>query len=252
MNYLNRLTPAEILLITNKSTKHSEFLKLTFLDLLLKKVIKTFEVETQQHPSQDVRVYKYIGIGKKYKTYIWRNHEHFFLSSFQSDNNTQILFRNFVKIGYENSRNKLHFIIELLKSPLLSKCYKRNYFQVIFGGYSMTSFGFELKKDLEKEIYDLNLEFKEIETIDNHKAMNYIKQIGGNIFLIENINYDFLTKVDVDLATEINKSNNSENANGCSGCGFGNFSISFDCGCSSSGCGGESGCSSGCGGCGGD
>ncbi len=251
MNYLSILSPADILLLTNQNTTHSEFLKLTFLDLLLKKVIKTFEVERQPHPSQDIRVYKYIGIGEKYKTYIWKNHEAFFLSSFLSDNNTQILFRNMVKIGYENSRNKYHFKNELLKTPFLTKCYKKNFLQLIFGGQSISQYGYEVKEKIEKEIDVLNNDFKDIETIDNQKAIKYIKQIGGNVFLLKNINYDLLTQIDVDLATEMNKNNFSENSNGCSGCGFGDFSVSFDSGCSSSGCGGDSGCSSGCGGCGG-
>jgi hypothetical protein len=257
MTYLSELTPAEIYILTKEDPTHKELLKITFIDLLLKQVLKTFEVERQPHIKQEVRIYKYIGIGQDFKNYNSKNHEKFFLSTFEKDITIEMLFRNLVKIGYQKSRTLSGFKNELIKTPTLKRCFSQNILQRIFYGYSYTEYGKELKRKIEKEIQNLNSELSVLNNIENQKAMELIKVIGGNIFLLDNINYELLDQIDSDLATEMNRKEPNTDGTGCSGCGwsFDNYSSDFDSGCSSdSGCGGDSGCSGcgGCGGCGGD
>jgi len=257
MIYLSELTPAEIFILTKEDVTHQELLKITFIDLLLKNVLKTFEVHRQPHIQEEIRIYKYIRIGQNFKNYKSKNHEKFFLSTFDKDLEIEILFRNLVKIGYQKSRTLSNFKNELIKTPTLKKCFSQNIIQIIFGGYSFTEFGTELKRKIEKEIQNLNSELSGLNNIDNQKAIELIKVIGGNIFLLENIDYELLNQIDSDLATEMNRKETNNDGSGCSGCGwtFDNYSSNFDSGCSSdSGCGGDSGCSGcgGCGGCGGD
>ena len=249
MKYLSELNPAEILVLTKENITHQELLKVTFIDLLLKKVLKTIEVERQPHINQEIRIYKYVEIGKNFKNYESKSHEKFFLATFEKDNEIQILFRNLVKIGYQSSRTVLDFKNTIIKSSTLKKCFKQNLFQKLYYGYSFTEYGTELKRKIEKEIEEINSKIVNIKNIENEKAIKLIKEIGGNIFLLGTINYDLLDQIDNDLAA-INKSNSSNGDNGCSGCGysFDDYSSSFDSGCSS-GC---SGCGSGCSGCGGD
>jgi hypothetical protein len=256
MTHLSELTPAEIYIITNENVTHQELLKLTFIDLLFKQVLKTFEVKRQPHIRQAIRIYKYVGIGQNFKNYKAKNHEKYFLSTFEKDNTIEILFRNLVKIGYQSSRTVLDFKNELIKSPALKKCFKQNIFQKFYYGYSFTEYGIELKRKIENEIAKINTKIPDLKNIENQKAIELIKVIGGNIFLLGNIDYDLLDQIDKDLATEINKNNYVDGGSGCSGCSwsFDDYSSSFDSGCSSgcSGCGsGCSGCGSGCSGCGG-
>jgi hypothetical protein len=134
----------------------------------------------------------------------------------------------------------------------LKKCFSQNIFQRIFYGYSFTEYGTELKRKVKKEIQDLGNQLSDVSTIENQKAIELIKIIGANIFLLVNIDYELLNQIDQDLGIEINRSNSSDGGSGCSGCSFDNYSSSFDSGCSSdSGCSGDSGCGSGCSGCGG-
>jgi hypothetical protein len=255
MTYLSELTPAEVYILTNRNVTHQQLLKITFIDLILKQVLKTSEVRRQPHAREEVRIYKYIGIGQDFKNYKAKNHEKFFLSIFEKDNSIEILFRNLVKIGYQKSRTLSDFRNELIKTPTLKKCFSQNIFQRLFYGYSFTEFGNELKRKVENEIENLNKELSGLNNIENQKAIELIKLIGGNIFLLENIDYELLNQIDKDLAEEINKKTTTDGGGGCSGCGwsFDDYSSSFDSGCSSdSGCGGNSGCGSGCSGCGGD
>ncbi|WP_394759092.1 hypothetical protein [Flavobacterium sp.] len=248
MKYLSELTPAEIYILTKEKVTHRELLKITFIDLLLKQVLKTFEIERKPHSRDEIRVYKYVGIGQNFKSYNAENHENFFLSTFENDNTIEILFRNLVKIGYQNSRTLSNFKNELIKTSVLKKCFSQNVFQKLFNINSYTEYGTELKRKIEKEIESLNKERSSINNIENQKALELIKLIGGNIFMLNNINYELLSQIDQDLAQEMNKKH-TDGGTGCSGCGFDNYSSSFDSGCSSGDSG--SGCSSGCGGCGG-
>ncbi len=255
MKYLSELTPAEVYILTNNKVSHQELLKVTLADLLLKQVLKMFEVQRQPHNRQEIRIYKYVGIGQNFKKHLSKGHEKFFLSSFEKDNEIEILFRNLIKIGYQNSRTVLDFKNSIIKSPTLKKCFKQNVFQKLYYGYSFTEYGTELKRKIEKEIQNINIEISDLKNIENQKAIELIKVIGGNIFLLGIFDYELLHQIDKDLSIEINRLNSSENGTGCSGCGFSfdDFSSSFESGCSSdSGCGsGCSGCGSGCSGCGG-
>jgi hypothetical protein len=249
MKYLSELTPAEILILTKENVTQQELLKITFIDLLFKQVLKTFEVERQFHVREKVRVYKYVGIGQNYKHYNSKNHERLFLSTFGTDNTVEILFTNLVKIAYQKSITIQDLKNDIIQTPTLKKCFTQNIFQHFFYGYSFTEYGKELKQKVKKEIQDAGNELSDIENIENQKAIELIKIIGANIFLLVNLNYELLNQIDKDLAIQINQTNTNDGASGCStSWSFDDYSSSFDSGCSS-GC---SGCGGGCSGCGGD
>ncbi|MWB96315.1 hypothetical protein GON26_18285 [Flavobacterium sp. GA093] len=252
MKYLTELTPAEILVLTKESVTHKELLKITFIDLLFKQVLKIIEVERKPHVRQDTRVYEYVVAGPNFKSYPSKNHERIFLSSFDPYDSVPILFRNLVKIGYQKSRTLEELKNDVIKTPALRKCFHQNFFQKMFYGYSLTEYGTELKRKIKKEIQDAGNQLSGLNSIENQKAVELIQLIGANIFILVNIDYGLLHQIDMDLGLETTKINTLNSGSGCSGysSGFDHFSVSFDSGCSGdSGCG--SGCS-GCGGCGGD
>lgn len=254
MIHLSKLTPAEVLILTKNDVSQQEILKITFVDLLLKKVLRTFEVERQPHINQEIRIYKYIGIGQNFKYYKSLNHESIFLSPFVHDNSLEILFRNLVRIGYQNSKSLAALKNEILRSPNLNGCFSQNIFQKIFQSYSITQYGSDLKRKVQQEIQTLSDEFSVVNDLENQKAIDLIKLIGANIFLLINVDYELLKQIDHLLGIEMAKNNSIDVDTGYSGCSstFDDYSVNFDSGCSSnSGCGGNSGCS-GCGGCGGD
>jgi hypothetical protein len=255
MNYLSQLTPAEILILTEDNATQQELLKITFIDLLFKQVLNVFEVERQPHIKQEVRIYKYVRVGQNHKNYNAQYHESLFLSTFDAADNFDILFRNLVKIGYQKSKTVAYLKNDIIKTPALKKCFSQNFFQKIFYGYSFTEYGTNLKRKVNEEIQNLENEFSDINSIENQRAIELIKIIGANIFILKNLDYQLLQQIDKDLGMEINKNNAIDVGSGCSGFAwsFDEYSSSFDSGCSShSGCSGcGSGCS-GCGGCGGD
>ncbi len=256
MKYLSQLTPAELLVLTKDGVTHRELLKITFIDLLFKQVLKTYEVERQPHSKDKVRVYRYVGIGKNFETYSSQNHEKVFLSSFVADDSIEVLFSNLVKIAYQKSRTLLCYKDDIYKTPTLKKCFSQNIFQKLFYNYNVTDYGKKLKREVKEEIQNEGNKLADISTIDNQKVIELIKEISGNIFLLVAIDHELLSLIDDDLGSIINQVNSSsgDGGVGCSSWSFDDYSSSFDSSCSGdsgcSGCGGD-GCS-GCGGCGGD
>lgn len=252
MKYLSQLTPAEVLLLTKDGVTHRELLKLTFIDLLLKQVLKTFEVERRPHPKDKIRVYTYVGIGKNFETYTSHNHERVFLSPFSTDHSTEILFTNLVKIAYQKSRTVQEYKEDVAKTPTLKRCFSQNFLQKIFYHYSTTEYGKELKKEVKEEILNQGNKLADLTTIEGHKAVEMIKEIGANIFLLTNVDNELLSQIDKDFGNLINQDKNSNTGGGCSSWSFDDYSTSFDSSCGGHGCsGGGSGCGSGCSGCGG-
>ncbi len=96
---------------------------------------------------------------------------------------------------------------------------------------------------------------------DKKKALEILKRIGGNVFLVKGLEFELLKEIDEELSKEFERNDKSYNT-GCGGCFtfYGNHSDSFDGAFDTadssgggSGCSADSGCSgcSGCGGCGG-
>ncbi|HNR19355.1 MAG TPA: hypothetical protein PKN75_12065 [Bacteroidia bacterium] len=259
MKYLSKFSPAEsVLILQDRNSNIKELLKVTFMDLLLKQVVRTFDVQRQTSRREGVRIYKYVEAGKNFLSYEPLPHEIPVLAPFQKSNSVQILFRHIVKMSYQNSKSETAYRKILLDSPNLDRCFSKNIYQSLFGGFSVTADGQELRKKVRDEIETLEKTLPGYISSNHQKALDILKEIKGNIFLLTNIQFDLLQQLDRELISEMNRYDRDDGRGGCSGSwgGFGDYSHTFDSSCSGHSGGGGcsscgSGCSSGCSGCGG-
>lgn len=256
MKHLSKLTPAETLIILkDKDTHLKEVLKVTLMDLLLKQVLKIEEVYKHTGGTKEQRLYEYVETGKNFRFYNSLPHENVFLEIFQENEDYRYLFRHVVKVGCENAKSYNYFHKLVRKSPNISDCFNENFIFNLIGFSFKTSKHEQLKRELQKEIDQLELHLPSIIQNDKEKALEILKEIKGNIFLISTIEFDLLKQIDQTISTKMNRQ--TDNSFGCSGCSwtyFESYSESFDSSCSSDGGSSDGGCSgcSGCGGCGGD
>jgi hypothetical protein len=228
------------------------------MDLLLKQVLEIREVQRQASSRDPIRVHKYVVTGSSYENYQVKLHESALLSIFQTNRESSVLFRNLVKIAYQNAKNERHYYPQLTASANLKDALRTSLFQKIVGKFSYTQRGLVIKKEIQNEFSEIEKSFSKQLSIDRSQALELLKSIGGNVFLFEILEFEILKEFEKELFEEMTKRNIGT---GCStGCwvDFGHYSDSFDSSCSSdsgtgcsSGDGGCSGCS-GCGGCGGD
>jgi hypothetical protein len=253
---LSKLTPAETLLIRQgEGSPMKDLLKYTFMDLLLKQVLEIRNLERQPNSRDPIMTYKYVYAGPNFNRYACLPHELIYLSIFHKSAGSGILFRNCVKMGYENARSQraLHKTIQY--SPGLQSVFSISLLEIIFGGFSYTAKGKQWRDLIEKEIEELEREMPLLIAHDKDRALEKMKLIGGNIFLLNGLVFTLLSEIDAEFVKEFKK---EESAGGCGG-GCSTFASDFDSSCSSdssgdgSGCSsGDSGCGGGCGGCGGD
>lgn len=253
---LSKLTPAETLLIRDgNQVPVKELLKHTFMDLLLKQVLMTEDVERQRHMRDPVTTYKYVSAGKNFKGYASLPHELAFLLPFQRNSDTRLLFKNCVQVSYENARSKNALHRAIRSSPALQDAFSVSLLQKIFGSYDYTDIGLELKSLVAEEMRQLEQELAVLMVNDKEKAIEKLKIIGGNVFLLNGLNFIVLKEIDEAFSRELIW---QEGSGGWMS--FNTYSDDFDSSCSadsgdsnSSGCSsGDSGCGGGCGGCGGD
>lgn len=273
MKHLSRLSPAEaILLIKGKDANLKDLLKATFLDLLIRRVLKIEIVDVESRSGRHFRTNKYISIDINFHSAKLNDQNMCYLSPFLKINIIQILFRNLVKMGFQNAKSTKNFQKKLINSPNLEGFTKQNLLQTIFGGFALTPSGEAFKNDLKKEI--ISAEQKLIDLLDSNPklALEELSKLGGHAIHFNKIDFNEINRLEYEIVFEKEKTKQKEGDSetsgygGCSGCStwsdFDHNSSYFDnscsndsgCSSSSSGCsgGGCSGCGgSGCGGCGG-
>lgn len=255
---LSKLTPAETLMVLKgNGATLKDMLKYTMMDLFLKQILTIEDVKRQPSKRDPVRVYKYVSIGKHFTNYKHLPHELVFLSAYQKNSGIRILFRNCIKMGYENAFSERAFCKILISSQQLKDAFTTSFLRKLFGGgFSYTSTGIQLKTQVETQIQELEKTLPAQINTDKQKALATLKQIGGNVFLLNGLEFALLKEIDEELIKELKKAGTN---GGCgTGCWttFDTYGHDFDSSCSSdtggSTCSGDGGCSSGCGGCGGD
>jgi len=259
MKRLSKLSPAETLLVLHGTKAPlKELLKVTFMDLLIKKALKTTKANYRPSKYDRVQVITYVVPGRNFLEYKPLLHENFFLNPFWKNITLQIIFRQLVKIGYQNSQSKKHCQELIYRSSTIENCFSKNIIQKIVGGFSLTAEGYHLRGVLQNELDELGKIFPTLVASDKKKALEVLETVKGNIFLLKNMDSEFLKEIDKELSEQVKKNyseSGADSGSGCWGCGswdsFDHHSHSFDSGCS----GGDSGCSSsgcsGCSGCGG-
>lgn len=261
MEILTKLTPAETYLINeNVNCDFKSLLKYTMIDLLVKKVLKLEDVDHQSHPSNPIRIVTYVSVGLNFESYKPKPHELPFLVPFRKSPDLELMFRQMVKVSFENSGSKRSFIYDLLiKNGIIGKSLKNDFFKRLIGSISLTEEGLRHKANISNALKKLEIELPLLIEQTPKRASKILEQIKGNVFLLKTFDFELLKKVGGEYNREMKPTEFDDSISWSEYyVDYDFYSDSFDSGYSSvdgdsSGCSGASGCSgcSGCGGCGG-
>ncbi|MFT5338075.1 MAG: hypothetical protein ACI9YL_002091 [Luteibaculaceae bacterium] len=204
MKLLSKLSPAETMLLIDSACPLKDMMKFTFMDLLLKRIIE-LKVEKKSGTTLDkyarkievIKTYKYAIPGANFKEYRPNKHEVIFLSPFQESPSLKILFKHLVKMAYENAGGKKAFKKTVQKSEILQDLLTINFFQGIFGGMSLTKTGVRTKNEIHQYLKPIDENIPTL--IQENKVHEILLKIGGNIFLLNNMDFALLRKVNKQL-----------------------------------------------------
>ncbi|GAB1855335.1 hypothetical protein MHTCC0001_01680 [Flavobacteriaceae bacterium MHTCC 0001] len=204
MKLLSKTTPAETLLIKDcNSAKLKDLMKLTFMDLLLKKVIKIIEVDKKAH-SRDkyIRTYTYLIAGKNFKIYKPKKHELIYLSPFEKNESIQILLKHFIKMAYDFSNGSWSYKKSIRGSKEINLYFKDSFLSNLFRQVQLTNNGDNVKNQISNYLNDIDKEIVHLLHNDKEKALELLLNIGGNIFLLKNLDFQLLKEIDKNLINQ--------------------------------------------------
>lgn len=255
---ISKLTPAETLLLRDgNQVSARELLKYTMMDLLLKQVLEIQHVARQAHPRDPVRETRYVVRGKHFGAYDALLHEDTFMGALE--NTSTMLFRNCVQVAYARAGTERALHRTVRSTPMIREVFSNSLLDRLLNNYRYTDSGLKLRCTIESELADLQRELPKLLETDKAKALALLRAIGGNIFLVKNIDFKMLREIDQAFPER-------EIADYAGGdviwIDYDSYAGDFDSSCASSSgwCGGDGGDSGdsgdggcgGCGGCGGD
>jgi hypothetical protein len=254
---LQTLTPAESLLLRKGDiTPKSEMLKVTLLDLLLKKVLVITTTERQSNSRDPVRTLQYVSTGENFRSYQALPHEMAYLTDFEQSRDLRMSFKDCVKVAFQNSNSEKKMRKTVRSTPALEGVFEDTWLGRLTGVFDYSERGFVKRLQLDKEIQHYEEKIPKLLQTNREEAMEELRKIGGNIFLLHHLGITMLKEIEEAFLKHIPVQ--SESSGGGGGCAtFISYSNDFDSSCpsdsdSGGGCSsGDGGCSSGCGGCGG-
>lgn len=193
METLKYLTPAETLLLRDGGqVSFKDMLKFTLTDLILKNVLKiTKNDETEEENPEMVN--RYVEIGNHFHDYTPKYHEEIYLYPFKKEPELSIQFKHLIKMGWENARNRGHFIFkQLMVSDSLKYCFKEGWFYRVFQSPKFTDEGREKRRQVSSELNRLEETLPSLMENDPEGVKKLIGHIYGNILLIKSFDKSFL------------------------------------------------------------
>jgi hypothetical protein len=271
MSILNRLKPAETLLIINgDSAEFKNLLKLTFMDLCLKKVIEIQSVTKDYSTSRRNKIVelKYVAPGKNFHQYKPMDFEFAFLATLKKSPDMMFPFKKIIQVAYDYVETEGEYRKMILNQSETSELISQNILQKLFKKFKLNPKGQLEKNSINKELSKIDSSIVDLIRTNPKKALESIVSIGGNIFLLKNLDFQLLKTIDKELLNSIKNSCHNTGDDGwyyldsydyydfdrfidSFDSDFDSFDSDFDSfGCSSddTGCISCSGCS-GCGGC---
>ncbi len=198
VDFLENLTPAEnYLLLENSKVTMKGLLKLTMLDLLLKRVIEMENVAVRADERSPERILTYVKAGINFQSYQPKTHEAIFLNNFQANLDNKILFKHLVKISLQKAKSIRNLVYNqiLTQSEISSLFNTRKMFVVVDLNDQGRLAKIQLKKDLSNLLTT---------RIDDPSLLT---RVNGNLFLVDIIDPEFLTKIDHGLDNRESKAN---------------------------------------------
>lgn len=256
---LPSLTPAEsLVLLHSKEANFKQMLKLTLMDLLLKKVLAIKPAPAAGHDEAPI-TNLYVRRGEHYADYRPFAHEEIYTGHFSREPNREILLANLIKLARRKAANPAFLRQQVMKTPQLLTAFERGFWARLTDKVKYTEEGALKRTYAATELQELTLMLPDLYHTDKATAKKLLQLLHGNLFLTEAIDHHLLMLLDDELSRLFERERTSDNNNDLlymtDGFDFdSDFDSSFDDGFGGnsddggSDGGGDSGCGSGCGG----
>lgn len=279
MDTFKKLTPSEVLLLIEPSTKSNDLLRPAFMNLVFHQVLELNEVINKEerrdkYGKLELKEIKteYVVKGKNFETYKAKEHEQLFIDIFLKSNKQRISIKNYLKAVAENSGSSYSYISLVVSSLKKQNLLKQNSLQWFLRRYSYTELGDSEKEYLSNYLEEIDHSIESDLKDNPEESLQKLDSLQGSVFLLKNIDFNELKSAskefnNTDIKNSIFQSEHLQNAqqlenwsNLIIGATFMDFLFdaiddhwdSTFSSCNGSSCNSCSSCGSSCGSCGGD
>jgi len=194
------------LVLETSKTSLKDLLRLTLLDLLMKRVLELRIMEIQHHPQDPVYKDYYVVAGANFKGYRYQAHERFFLQAFIQNNSRHVVLRHLIKTGIKGAKNEKTFIYKYIrKCPILQNKFKGSLVYNLWGVTRLNEDGQELQARMRTEIQELELSLPKLLLRDPKQAMEVLLKIKANLFLLRNASTTIIEGIKPEFFIEIKR-----------------------------------------------
>ncbi len=181
MKALEKLSPAEALFVIDQRASMTELLQVTLLDLLMRRVLISYDDE--RRIVGHLKSITYVKPGPGFDACVPRDYERTFIDLFRENRGQPMLFNNMSVLSRQHSGGDQQFKARLMKSDVLKTYITTSFWQKVFGGFSLTEEGHRLKEQIEQEIAELQTQFV-LAGGDIEKSHELMSGIGGHAGLL--------------------------------------------------------------------
>lgn len=286
---LETFNPAVALLILKGSeTPLSEMLKVTFFDLLHRKILEVTKEEYKPKGVETPTELQFVRIGTAGHGYKPLPHEEVFMSYLKTEPTGKLLFQTLVKLAYKLSGGAKSYRRQIIRHGGAAAHFREGFLHRLLGGFDLSDLGIQSRDRLQSEVANLRRVLDDNRERDPDEVAKLLQSLGAIALMIPGFDFAEFPAEPNEMAKTFAQQNDSGYTAISSGCGgfdsWNSMSSTFDAhgsghghghggghdgghgdghgcsgdsgcgggdsGCSGGGCGGG-GCGGGCGGCGG-
>lgn len=208
---LSELKPAGTKLILEPSSDIIELLKLTLFDLTLKQVLiikKEFKRLHLREPH--LREYLIVETGKNFTKYKPCQFEKYFTKRIDEDSYFQL--KSYLRAIHKDISSEFIFKKEIVNDLKTIEFFKNDFVSSFFLWFRTNSKGKKLKVNFEEYLNEIDENIGDLIENEPDKAKELLQFLQGNIFLLKNLKFELLEKLD------FKNNNNSANEYDYSDC----------------------------------
>ena len=191
---LSELKPAGVKLILDPKINLLELLKLTLVDLILKKVLVIKKVLEKPHPRDPyLTEYTLVEAAENFEKYEPNHYEKYFTKRINKCTCFQL--RVFLAAIYKEIQTESKYKNEIIRDLKIQDLFKRDFFSVSFSIFSTNQKGKKLKIEISEYLEEVDRIIENLIDHEPEKALKTVLIPQVNIFPLINSKFKLLEKL---------------------------------------------------------
>ena len=195
INYLSVLKPAATaILLAPSKMELKDIIRYTLMDLALKKVLLIKNKNIRLHPNDPhKRTRTVVETAKNFNTYYKSEFEECFLTIIDEESYFELRF--YLHRVYHDTPRDSAVKRAIIKEHKIKNLFSGSFFYSVFNIFRLNASGKKVQRELTNYLAAIDENIVEIIEKSPEKALKIVSFLKGNIFLLKNLTFELLEKI---------------------------------------------------------